>query len=722
MKTLIGFSILIIFLICLSFVNLGSAQEYSDEEICTFTEEEQEEIESTVQLGGRDITAEGTVRALMLFIDFSDDTVDINNSAWPVGDGPSFLDDIIHSEEGGEVQQHNITSFLADNSFDQFIMVGEAIYRQAPRSIDEYLNDTTTASNVAHWATKEVLIELDQEMDFSDYDNWHKIADYQHEEEPDSLIDMIFVVFRRWYKDENDDPIPGFWAFGWASMPADTGKNNTLYIDEGERRINFYQSGVTSLAGYPQQWAFEICLHEFGHKWGLPHNYNDGMWTLMSYWQHTPSPFMNSYERERLGWITYVTITENTNAVIPDYGTSATPYRIQIDSDEYFLVENHQEESPFDVVNWYDSTLTLTHSGPGLYILRLNNSLIEQKVKVVCADGNWNWDNPYWILNPFGTQEPGDSVPVYDRLDPNPINGLSDKDLIPHTKNGTERVVAWLDDATGAEKQAIRYKGIGLSMWLPDASNVFSPWSNPPTTKANGTSTTIGIEVKAYNPSTGNITADFYTDDPEDAPPARILDLSIFSAEDHPQLRWSANTEPDLSYYYIYRKVDDGEWENIVHFEPPDTTYIDYEIEIGGSGQGFIVASYMVKAMDSEEKFSNPSNIATTLGVWSDEGEDSKPFAQSDNVLLPRKTELYQNYPNPFNPTTSIRFGLPEESKVVITVYSITGEYVATLLNSKMTEGYHQVIFDASELASGIYLYRIQAGDFTQVRKMMLIK
>jgi len=268
MKTLISFSIIVTFLLCLSFIGPVAAQQYSDEEVCAFTEEEQQEIESTMQLGGRDITAEGTVRALMLFIDFSDDTVDINNTAWPVGDGPSYIDDIINPEEEGEVKQHNITSFLADNSFDQFIMVGDVIYSQALRSLSDYKNDPNTSSNVAHWAVRDVLDSLDDVMDFADYDNWEKIANYQHEENPDSVIDMIFVQFRRWYSAN------GFYALGWASMPG----GGKLYVDEGDRWIDFNQSGVTSLAGYPQYKPFEICLHEFGHKWGLPHNYNDGMW------------------------------------------------------------------------------------------------------------------------------------------------------------------------------------------------------------------------------------------------------------------------------------------------------------------------------------------------------------------------------------------------------------------------------------------------------------
>lgn len=715
MRTLLGFSIMILSLLFVCFINPLAAQEYTDEEICGFTEEEQQIIENTVQLGGRDITAEGTVRALVLFIDFLDDDVNPNDTNWQVGQGPAYIDDFIDPEEGGEVKQHNITSFLADNSFDQFIMVGEAIYSPALRTLSDYQNDPNTSSHVAHWAVWDILDSLDDVMDFSAYDNWTKVANYQHEEEPDGMIDMIFVQFRRWYS------ASGFTHLGWASMPGKT-NHNILYVDGGERWIDFNRSGVTSLPGIPQQKAFEICLHEFGHKWGLPHNYNDGMWTLMSYWQHTPSPFMNSYERERLGWITYVTITENTNAVIPDYGSTGTPYRIQIDSDEYFLVENHQEVSPFDVVNWYDSTLTRTYSGPGLYILRLNNSLTEQKVKVVCADGNWNWENPYWILNPFGTQQPGDSVPVYNRLDPNPVYGLSDKERIPHTKNGTERVVAWLDEATRVEKHAIRYNGIERSMWLPNGSNVFSPWSNPPTTKANGTSTTLGIEVTDYNQSTGNMTVYFYTENPEDAPPARIHDLTLTVAEQHPSLKWSGALEPDVDQYHIYRKIEEGSWENIAQLEHPDTTYIDYEILIPiGEPQEAFEVSYYVKVKDTQSKFSNRSNLVNTIGLWDD--MSIRYASGGGNLdLLPNTVELHQNFPNPFNPETTIGFALPEEKEVMLTIYTVTGQYLTTLLDRKLAKGYHRVSFDASRLASGIYLYRFQAGDFTQVRKMMLIK
>ena len=712
MKTLVGFSIIIVFLVCLSTVNPAGAQEYSDEEICGFTDEEQEGFERSAQLGGRDITAEGTVRALILFIDFSDDDEDPDNENWPVGEGPAYIEDIIDPEEEGEVKQHNITSFLADNSFDQFIMIGDVIYSQALRSLSAYKNDPNTSSNVAHWAVWDILHSLDDEMDFADYDNWEKIANYQHEEEPDSVIDMIFVQFRRWYNDQS------FWALGWASMPTKL-NHNILYVDGGERWIDFNRSGVTSLAGYPQQKAFEICLHEFGHKWGLPHNYNDGMWTLMSYWQHTPSPFMNSYERERLGWITFVDITENTNATIPDFGTSGTPFRMQINANEYFLFENHQQESPFDVVNLYDPDLN-SYEGPGLYILRLNDSNVEQKIKVVCADGNWNWDNPYWILNPFGT----DSVPVYDRLDPNPVNGLSDKDRIPHTKNGTERVVAWLDDLTGVEKHAIRYKGIGLSRWIPDGSNVFSPWSNPPTTTANGDSTTLGIEVTGQSPSTGNINVKFYVTNPEDASPAAPMNLTAQPTcyQCEVELEWNANTEPDIDKYKIYRKeVTNGGgssgYEYVASVNHPTTSFIDYESVTDVSNRTLY---YKITAVDDDQNESAYSNEASIYAKI----PRITLFGETHQI---RELQLLNNFPNPFNPNTVIRFGLPQDQHISLKIYSIIGEEVGTLADGYVEKGYHELAWDGKNnagknVASGLYFYVLRAGDQMLVKKMMLVR
>jgi hypothetical protein len=83
---------------------------------------------------------------------------------------------------------------------------------------------------------------------------------------------------------------------------------------------------------------------------------------------------------------------------------------------------------------------------------------------------------------------------------------------------------------------------------------------------------------------------------------------------------------------------------------------------------------------------------------------------------------LSQNFPNPFNPTTTISFGIPKAGLVNISVYDITGKFVAELVNSELSAGKYNTAWDASYLASGLYFYKIQSGDFVEVKKMSLIK
>lgn len=89
---------------------------------------------------------------------------------------------------------------------------------------------------------------------------------------------------------------------------------------------------------------------------------------------------------------------------------------------------------------------------------------------------------------------------------------------------------------------------------------------------------------------------------------------------------------------------------------------------------------------------------------------------------MPTSFKLNQNYPNPFNPSTKISFALESAAKTTLTVYNILGQKVATLLSQELLAGYHEVNFNASNLASGVYLFRLDSGDFTAVKKMMIMK
>jgi hypothetical protein len=95
-----------------------------------------------------------------------------------------------------------------------------------------------------------------------------------------------------------------------------------------------------------------------------------------------------------------------------------------------------------------------------------------------------------------------------------------------------------------------------------------------------------------------------------------------------------------------------------------------------------------------------------------------KPEKQS----VPLVFQLEQNYPNPFNPTTMISYQLPVASEVRLEVYDMLGRGVAVLVNEKKAPGSYEVRFDASALPSGVYVYRLRAGEFVQVRKLVVLK
>jgi hypothetical protein len=101
---------------------------------------------------------------------------------------------------------------------------------------------------------------------------------------------------------------------------------------------------------------------------------------------------------------------------------------------------------------------------------------------------------------------------------------------------------------------------------------------------------------------------------------------------------------------------------------------------------------------------------------------DINPTSVKNLPVMPVSFSLEQNYPNPFNPTTTINFSLAKASDVKLTVYNILGQKVATLVDTRMKAGKQSVEFDASKLSSGVYFYRLDAGDFLSNKKMLFLK
>jgi hypothetical protein len=140
--------------------------------------------------------------------------------------------------------------------------------------------------------------------------------------------------------------------------------------------------------------------------------------------------------------------------------------------------------------------------------------------------------------------------------------------------------------------------------------------------------------------------------------------------------------------------------------------------EIQSIGEAFI--------LDAFPPGGSYSYMKKITNIWADPSlklkYDTTVDVEKIENEIPQSFMLYQNYPNPFNPTTTIKFALPVSSKVKISVYNSLGELVETLVDKEMESGYHAVNFDASRLASGVYLYQLQSQDFVSVKKMLLIK
>lgn len=119
-------------------------------------------------------------------------------------------------------------------------------------------------------------------------------------------------------------------------------------------------------------------------------------------------------------------------------------------------------------------------------------------------------------------------------------------------------------------------------------------------------------------------------------------------------------------------------------------------------------------------KSSNASGIGM-MGFWSVYQQDVLTSVD-DEGQVPVEYKLEQNYPNPFNPATTIKFAVAEKSRVIIKIYNITGEEITTLINEEKDRGWYEVKFNSGGLSSGIYLCRMQAGNYVSIKKMMMLK
>ncbi len=291
--------------------------------------------------------------------------------------------------------------------------------------------------------------------------------------------------------------------------------------------------------------------------------------------------------------------------------------------------------------------------------------------------------------------------------------------------------------------------------WRIDYNQVFSPYSSPSTVNWNNEETGIFIYYESFNPNTNVANLKIYKvgennlDEDEIlalTPPSRPMGLQLTYTEctdgkSFPVLTWHHNMERDMKYppepityqfkrYKIFRATTEinnlpTEYEQIADtaFRSDLTpTFIDYDAYIDCDG-GLPVFDYRVRytirAVDIYEDESVYSDfVATPASIIQKPGGN---FVINPNST-PAIFSLSQNYPNPFNPNTEIRYSIPANGYVTLKVYNLLGEEIANLVGEYKEAGEYIVTFNGSNLASGIYFYKLELGAYTAVKKMVLIK
>ena len=175
-------------------------------------------------------------------------------------------------------------------------------------------------------------------------------------------------------------------------------------------------------------------------------------------------------------------------------------------------------------------------------------------------------------------------------------------------------------------------------------------------------------------------------------------------------LNWVDNSQTETKYF-IMRKTGTQAFEVIDSLGANSVSYNDNNVMIGSEYTYRVYCTNNFAVSD----FSNESTV-TVVNI------------DDDQQLIPNNFELYSNFPNPFNPGTNIKFAIPSESYVKLTIYNALGEVVTEIINGYLNAGFHEVYFDSKNLSSGVYFYSLDASTFTEsksfhsVRKMLLIK
>jgi hypothetical protein len=184
------------------------------------------------------------------------------------------------------------------------------------------------------------------------------------------------------------------------------------------------------------------------------------------------------------------------------------------------------------------------------------------------------------------------------------------------------------------------------------------------------------------------------------------VELTSFTAASNGadvELSWRTSTETNNQGFQVERMNAGGSFEQVGYVagfgtttEPKAYSFVDSKLEAGSY-------TYRLKQIDFDGTYTYSEEV-------------------NAEVEIPLEYALEQNYPNPFNPSTTIKYSIPEDGFVKLAVYNLLGEEVATIVSNVQKAGRYEVNFSANGLSSGVYVYRIEAANFTASKKLVLMK
>ncbi len=212
-----------------------------------------------------------------------------------------------------------------------------------------------------------------------------------------------------------------------------------------------------------------------------------------------------------------------------------------------------------------------------------------------------------------------------------------------------------------------------------------------------------------------------------DGTPLPPSNLSVTASPTyHPLISWDRSPTSNIYAHKVYRMVHGIEQDWVLIATVPVGTSQYEDLEYATPHDGPVAywtddADYTVTAVNPYAESSMPPFVTITVVVPAQ--PKPKPYKQSSPTTeIPDHFALYAAYPNPFNSQTLIKYALPVESYVIIEIFNISGQKIETLSSGTEQAGYHEVVWDASIVASGTYLYKMAAGDFSESKLISLIK